>query len=96
MNAPVPLGCQCFPWTVEGPCLRVSGRPLAALCCAAAALHLPSLPCTRPGLFYRPDGKQWLKFDDERVEKADDQKAVEDNWGGDDERPPGGEPTSPL
>lgn len=39
----------------------------------------------------RPDGKQWLKFDDERVEKADDQKAVEDNWGGEDERPPGGE-----
>lgn len=43
----------------------------------------------RPGC--RPDGKQWLKFDDERVEKADDQKAVEDNWGGEDERPPGGE-----
>ncbi|KAL4423841.1 hypothetical protein ABPG75_001142 [Micractinium tetrahymenae] len=40
--------------------------------------------------YVRPDGKQWLKFDDERVEKADDQKAVEDNWGGDDERPPGG------
>lgn len=40
---------------------------------------------------FRPDGAQWLKFDDERVDKADQQKAVEDNWGGDDERlPPGG------
>jgi hypothetical protein len=39
----------------------------------------------------RPDGQQWLKFDDERVEKADPQKAVEDNWGGEEERqPPGG------
>lgn len=41
--------------------------------------------------YIRPDGAQWLKFDDERVDKADQQKAVEDNWGGDDERlPPGG------
>ncbi|PSC73213.1 ubiquitin carboxyl-terminal hydrolase 12 [Micractinium conductrix] len=41
--------------------------------------------------YIRPDGKQWLKFDDERVEKADDQKAVEANWGGDgDDRPAAG------
>ena len=45
-----------------------------------------------PAAPYRPDGKQWLKFDDERVEKADDQKAIEDNWGGEGEAPPGGEP----
>lgn len=48
----------------------------------------PFLPCPRN----RPDGKQWLKFDDERVEKADDQKAIEDNWGGEGEAPPGGAP----
>ncbi|KAI7840976.1 hypothetical protein COHA_005205 [Chlorella ohadii] len=40
--------------------------------------------------YVRPDGKQWLKFDDERVEKADDQKAIDDNWGGEGEAPPGG------
>ena len=45
----------------------------------------------RAPLICRPDGKQWLKFDDERVERADDQKAVEDNWGGEGEAPPGGE-----
>lgn len=49
-------------------------------------LMCPFLPCPRN----RPDGKQWLKFDDERVEKADDQKAIEDNWGGEGEAPPGG------
>jgi hypothetical protein len=50
--------------------------------------------CVAP---FRPDGAQWLKFDDERVDKADQQKAVEDNWGGDDERlPPGGVPGTGL
>jgi ubiquitin carboxyl-terminal hydrolase 7 len=42
--------------------------------------------------YVRPDGKQWLKFDDERVEKADNQKAIDDNWGGEGEAPPGGAP----
>lgn len=38
--------------------------------------------------YVRPDGKKWLKFDDERVEVADHFKAVEENYGGDDEKPP--------
>lgn len=38
--------------------------------------------------FIRPDGKQWLKFDDERVEMVDSDKAVRENWGGDDDRSP--------
>ena len=33
----------------------------------------------------RPNGEQWLKFDDERVERADAHKAIEDNFGGGDE-----------
>jgi ubiquitin carboxyl-terminal hydrolase 7 len=33
--------------------------------------------------FVRPEGKKWLKFDDEAVSVADDNKAVKDNWGGD-------------
>jgi hypothetical protein len=57
------------------------------------ACHLPLPSCLLScASFCRPDGKQWLKFDDERVEKADANKAIEDNWGGEDERvPPGGE-----
>eukprot|EP00887_Chlorella_sp_A99_P006814 scaffold2.g6814.t1 len=31
--------------------------------------------------YIRPDGQQWLRFDDERVEKVDPKQAVEDNWG---------------
>lgn len=34
--------------------------------------------------YIRPDGKQWLKFDDETVEKSDEIKSIKDNWGGDD------------
>ena len=33
----------------------------------------------------RPDGQQWLKFDDEKVEKAEGDKAVQENWGGEGE-----------
>lgn len=32
--------------------------------------------------FIRPDGTNWLKFDDEQVEKATEQQAVQENWGG--------------
>ena len=32
--------------------------------------------------FIRPDGENWLKFDDERVEKASEAQAIQDNWGG--------------
>lgn len=32
--------------------------------------------------FIRPDGETWLKFDDERVEKATEAQAVQENWGG--------------
>ncbi|KDD73658.1 ubiquitin carboxyl-terminal hydrolase, partial [Helicosporidium sp. ATCC 50920] len=32
--------------------------------------------------YVRPEGSQWLKFDDERVEKVEAHAAVEDNWGG--------------
>lgn len=38
--------------------------------------------------YIRPDGQQWLKFDDERVERADTRSAVESNWGADAEPPP--------
>jgi len=37
--------------------------------------------------YVRPDGKQWLKFDDERVEHATAEQAVRDNWGGEDNKP---------
>lgn len=37
--------------------------------------------------FVRPDGTNWLKFDDERVENSDVQKAIDENWGGEDEKP---------
>jgi ubiquitin carboxyl-terminal hydrolase 7 len=41
--------------------------------------------------YVRPNGKDWLRFDDDRVERADTHRAVDDNWGGDDEKaPPGG------
>jgi ubiquitin carboxyl-terminal hydrolase 7 len=33
--------------------------------------------------FVRPEGKKWLKFDDETVSISDDSKAVKENWGGD-------------
>ncbi|KAL4539456.1 hypothetical protein Ndes2437B_g02171 [Nannochloris sp. 'desiccata'] len=33
--------------------------------------------------FVRPEGKKWLKFDDEAVSVAEDSKAVQENWGGD-------------
>lgn len=33
--------------------------------------------------FIRPDGENWLRFDDERVEKANENDAINDNWGGD-------------
>ena len=33
--------------------------------------------------FIRPDGKHWLKFDDDIVSVADDIKAVNENYGGD-------------
>jgi hypothetical protein len=63
-------------------------RVLTRLVAAPLPLLLPAASCP----ICRPDGKQWLKFDDERVEKADANKAIEDNWGGEDERaPPGGE-----
>lgn len=38
--------------------------------------------------YIRPDGSQWLKFDDDRVEKVEAEKAVQDNWGGEDEKAP--------
>ena len=71
-------------------CSRQSG-PLAA----HSALHLPALSCPAspgPAPPRRPDGRQWLKFDDERVEKVDPARAIDENFGGEDERqPPGGE-----
>ncbi|KAK9819401.1 hypothetical protein WJX81_005916 [Elliptochloris bilobata] len=38
--------------------------------------------------FIRPDGQQWLKFDDDKVTKADARKALDENFGGEDENPP--------
>ena len=40
--------------------------------------------------FIRPDGRQWLRFDDERVEKVDAVRAIEDNYGADTELRAGG------
>eukprot|EP00884_Botryococcus_braunii_P009403 jgi/Botrbrau1/18464/Bobra.0072s0047.1 len=37
--------------------------------------------------FIRPDGETWLKFDDERVTKEDKKKALDEQFGGDDEAP---------
>lgn len=31
--------------------------------------------------YIRPDGKQWLKFDDEHVNKSDASEAIDNNWG---------------
>ena len=31
--------------------------------------------------FIRPDGKQWLKFDDEKVTKEDRRRAIDDSFG---------------
>lgn len=31
--------------------------------------------------FIRPDGTNWLKFDDETVTKATEEQAIQDNWG---------------
>ncbi|KAL6782343.1 hypothetical protein ACKKBG_A06435 [Auxenochlorella protothecoides x Auxenochlorella symbiontica] len=44
--------------------------------------------------YIRPDGARWLKFDDERVEAAEADRAVRGNWGGEDDRgaPGGGAP----
>lgn len=36
--------------------------------------------------YMRPDGEQWLKFDDEMVTKAEPTQAINDNWGVGDER----------
>lgn len=33
--------------------------------------------------FIRRDGKEWLKFDDETVSKAEEDRAIKDNFGGD-------------
>lgn len=38
--------------------------------------------------FIRPDGKNWLKFDDERVTLEDKKKALDEQFGGEDENPP--------
>lgn len=38
--------------------------------------------------FIRPDGKTWLKFDDERVTIEDKSKALSEQFGGEDENPP--------
>jgi ubiquitin carboxyl-terminal hydrolase 7 len=35
-----------------------------------------------PRRYIRPDGKQWLKFDDERVQKADEREAMDSQFGG--------------
>ncbi|KAK9823704.1 hypothetical protein WJX72_004794 [[Myrmecia] bisecta] len=37
--------------------------------------------------YIRPDGKQWLKFDDEKVTKEDKRKALDEQFGGEDENP---------
>ena len=39
--------------------------------------------------FIRPDGKQWLKFDDEKVTKVSQSVAVDEQFGGDTEKAPG-------
>eukprot|EP00891_Asterochloris_glomerata_P000046 jgi/Astpho2/46/Aster-07498 len=38
--------------------------------------------------FIRPDGKQWLKFDDDKVTKANKAQAVDEQYGGEDENAP--------
>lgn len=63
----------------------------AVPCCSGSHIHFispPPVPSPAPSC--SPDGQQWLKFDDERVEKAEPEKAVQENWGGEDERPPPG------
>ncbi|KAG1672785.1 hypothetical protein FOA52_002773 [Chlamydomonas sp. UWO 241] len=35
--------------------------------------------------FVRPDGSQWLKFDDDRVDSVDGKRAMEEQYGGDDD-----------
>lgn len=37
--------------------------------------------------FIRPDGKTWLKFDDERVSVEDKKKALDEQFGGEDDTP---------
>ena len=32
--------------------------------------------------FIRPDGENWLKFDDETVTKVSEEQAIQENWGG--------------
>lgn len=32
--------------------------------------------------FIRPDGKEWFRFDDERVTKEDDKRAMDEQFGG--------------
>lgn len=34
-------------------------------------------------MYVRPDGKQWFRFDDDRVEKADKTRALDEQFGGD-------------
>ncbi|EIE26652.1 cysteine proteinase [Coccomyxa subellipsoidea C-169] len=40
--------------------------------------------------FIRPDGKHWFKFDDEKVSVEDAKKALNEQYGGEDENPPPG------
>jgi ubiquitin carboxyl-terminal hydrolase 7 len=40
--------------------------------------------------YIRPDGKNWLKFDDDRVERVDERQALEEQYGGDQEGAPAG------
>jgi len=46
--------------------------------------------------FIRPDGKQWLKFDDEKVTKVEPSVAMEEQFGGDSDNQPGYGNNAPL
>lgn len=38
--------------------------------------------------FIRPDGQKWIKFDDDRVELSDNRRAMEEQYGGEDDGAP--------
>ena len=70
-------------------------RRCACICPSMGTGCTPSAPTPTPAPFHppcpshapsdgprRPDGQQWLKFDDERVEKVTPAKAVQENYGG--------------